>query len=179
VLQDSSLVTDEEDLLLEWVTEAAGSKCVFKLLWKGSRDGFTAEAFHSRCDNKGLTLTLIQSSFNKVFGGYTSVPWQSRADSKFEDDKNAFIFSLTMKVKCKHQKKINASVLGKKGFGPIFGAGPDIRVADRCDRKDVCENMVNGNQVFELPEGADPNTYLAGGPKPVITEIEVFQVITL
>ena len=29
------------------------------LLFKGSRDGFKAENFHEKCDNKGPTLTLI------------------------------------------------------------------------------------------------------------------------
>ncbi|CAF1605479.1 unnamed protein product [Rotaria magnacalcarata] len=45
----------------------------WKLIYKGSRDGFHADAFHSRCNNKGATITIIQSNQNYIFGGYTCV----------------------------------------------------------------------------------------------------------
>eukprot|EP00347_Sterkiella_histriomuscorum_P018043 403347007 len=35
----------------------------YSLLYKGSRDGFTAESFHSKYDNKGATVTFILSAF--------------------------------------------------------------------------------------------------------------------
>jgi hypothetical protein len=55
----------------------------FNLLWRGSRDGFTAEEFHLRCDGRANTLTLIESSggwFRQgyVFGGFTPVKRESR-----------------------------------------------------------------------------------------------------
>ena len=49
----------------------------FKLLYKGSRDGFFSQVFHSKCDNQGATLTIIRSEHGKVFGGYASRPWSS------------------------------------------------------------------------------------------------------
>ncbi len=48
-----------------------------------------------KADNKGPTVTLIKSSNNdKVFGGYTSVPWTSSEYTWVRDEK-AFLFSLT------------------------------------------------------------------------------------
>jgi hypothetical protein len=38
------------------------------LLWRGSRDGFRARAFHGRCDGHALTLTLIQDTDGNIFG---------------------------------------------------------------------------------------------------------------
>jgi hypothetical protein len=52
-------------------------KC-FNLLWRGSRDEFTAEAFHRRCNRHANTLTLILDSGGNVFGGFTPVEWESR-----------------------------------------------------------------------------------------------------
>ncbi|CAF1304017.1 unnamed protein product [Rotaria magnacalcarata] len=40
----------------------------WELIYKGSRDGFHADAFHSRCNNKGATITIIQSDQNYIFG---------------------------------------------------------------------------------------------------------------
>lgn len=37
-------------------------------------DGFTAHGFHSRCDNKGPTVTLVQVR-EFVFGGFLDQNW--------------------------------------------------------------------------------------------------------
>ena len=63
-----------------------------ELLYRGSRDGFDARRFHLLCDNKGPTLSAVKSTKGNVFGGFTSVSWNSSGYSF--DDKNAFLFSL-------------------------------------------------------------------------------------
>jgi hypothetical protein len=50
----------------------------FSLLWRGSRDGFRARNFHSRCDGHANTLTLIKDTEGNIFGGFTPVEWESR-----------------------------------------------------------------------------------------------------
>ena len=65
----------------------------WELIYKASRDGFDADAFHSHCDNKGPTMTIIRSNNNYLFGGYTSVAWTST--SAYKNDANAFLFTLT------------------------------------------------------------------------------------
>ena len=65
-------------LLNKWVSETRKEKVKFELLWKGSRDGFGASTFHTKCDKKGPTLTVVKSEHDKVFGGYTSLNWESR-----------------------------------------------------------------------------------------------------
>ena len=42
-----------------------------KLLYRGSRDGWNPQEFHSRCDNQGTTLTIFHTNNGRVFGGYT------------------------------------------------------------------------------------------------------------
>jgi hypothetical protein len=48
------------------------------LLWRGSRDGFRARAFHRRCDGHAPTLTLIQDTEGNIFGGFTPGERESR-----------------------------------------------------------------------------------------------------
>ncbi|KAJ4460607.1 hypothetical protein PAPYR_3250 [Paratrimastix pyriformis] len=64
------------------------------LLYRGSRDGFTAEAFHSRCDGAHPTVTLIRSAAGAVFGGYTTVPWSAPPRAEGHADPAAFLFSI-------------------------------------------------------------------------------------
>ncbi len=47
------------------------------LLYRSTRDGFTSQAFHSKCDGKGKTITIIKSNLDYVFGGYASSVWNS------------------------------------------------------------------------------------------------------
>ena len=48
------------------------------LLYRASRDGWASSTFHSYCDNKGSTVTVIKSG-NNIFGGYTEQSWQSKS----------------------------------------------------------------------------------------------------
>ena len=45
--------------------------------WHAKTDGSAASTFHSNCDGKGPTVTIIQSG-DYIFGGYTDVSWQSK-----------------------------------------------------------------------------------------------------
>ena len=46
----------------------------WKLCWRASRDGWDSSRFHSLCDEKGPTITLIKVG-KYIFGGYTSLSW--------------------------------------------------------------------------------------------------------
>ena len=77
-------------------TEWLPGKSVGECLYRGSRDGMTARAFHGACDGKGATLTLIRADVGEakyVFGGYTSTPWGSSGG--YLRCENAFLFSVT------------------------------------------------------------------------------------
>ncbi|CAF1464475.1 unnamed protein product [Adineta steineri] len=63
----------------------------WELIYKATRDGFTGNAFHSCCDNKGPTMTIIHSNNNYLFGGYTSISWTSNS-SENNDTKAFFIY---------------------------------------------------------------------------------------
>jgi hypothetical protein len=38
-------------------------------------DGWTAAQIHAKIDNKGPTITIVKTNKNKIFGGFTTVPW--------------------------------------------------------------------------------------------------------
>ena len=66
-----------------------------KKLYQATVDGGDASIFHKKCDNIPNTLTLIKSSENRRFGGFTSEYWESSIKCKY--DKKTDIFSITVK----------------------------------------------------------------------------------
>ena len=81
--QESVLLTNEnhQSVLKGWLPSQEGK---WRLLFRASRDGFAATAFHSKCDNKGPTVTFVKSE-NNIFGGFTEVSWTN--PGKFPDFK--------------------------------------------------------------------------------------------
>ncbi len=79
--------------LKKWINP--NQKIKAKLLYRLSRDNHLYETFHKLCDNKGPTLTLIEAVEGFISGGYTPLDWDSK--TKWKEDKDTFIFSLTEK----------------------------------------------------------------------------------
>ena len=42
--------------------------------WHAKTDGWAASTFHSNCDGKGPTVTIVQVG-SYIFGGYTDKSW--------------------------------------------------------------------------------------------------------
>ena len=60
--------------LLEWLGDYN-----WRLLYRASEHGYTAESFHECCDDvNGPTLVIIKSSEGWIFGGYTTQSWSGR-----------------------------------------------------------------------------------------------------
>ncbi|CAF1174164.1 unnamed protein product [Adineta steineri] len=88
--QNGTLLRPEHKVKLNMFYGKINQK--WELIYKATRDGFDASAFHSCCNNEGPTITIIQSSNSSIFGGYTSVSWTS--SEKRENDETAFLFTL-------------------------------------------------------------------------------------
>ena len=91
---DSHILSPQQhDQVCLWLQDTRGPGQVkLELLYRGSRDGWQAQDFHSRCDGKGATVTVIKCSGGFVFGGYADVPWHSKGE--YTRSSQAFLFSL-------------------------------------------------------------------------------------
>ncbi len=154
------------------------------LLYRATRDGFTSQAFHSKCDGKGNTVTIIKSHLNYVFGGYASSAWNS--SNTWINDPNAFLFSLRragVSFKGKFTVKVATNALyGHSGYGPIFGSGSghDIYICNQSNTN--IGSISNFGSSYNLPYGYTYNgnarDFLAGNYNQwKTTEIEVYQII--
>ena len=165
------LTPSEDESLYKMV-----DKNVKSLLYRGSRDGFGSRAFHSRCDGKSNTVTIILNDQNHVFGGYTSVAWYS-SGSSYSSDSSAYLFSLRRDKSTNSEKYLikpsqsQYAILGYSIWGPIFGGGHDLQI---CSNANIYKGSYNYKYSYEFPR----DNYLAGaiGGNWLVTEMEVYEL---
>ena len=58
------------------------SRTDFVRCWHAKTDGWAASTFHSNCDGRGPTVTIVKVN-EYIFGGYTDVSWSGGRHIKF------------------------------------------------------------------------------------------------
>jgi hypothetical protein len=142
------------------------------LLYRGSVDGFASSAFHSKCDGRVNTLTIVKSTNDCVFGGYTTTGWNLRG--QHIQDANAFIYSFISKSNAPVKMNcVNATdaIYGNAENGPCFG-GEDLCIPSDCNLSANCSSRING-LYYTLPAGYT-QYFLTGKNTFQVKEIEVF-----
>ncbi|KAL7549023.1 hypothetical protein ACHAWF_014432 [Thalassiosira exigua] len=129
---DSAILGEHRNLVHGWLEED-GLDGEWNLLYRSSRDGLSAANFHSKCDNQGCTLTVIETTDGFVLGGYSNTPW-TNDDGIYKAANKAFLFVLSgndVTRPCKMTLK-NANggcaVYHESRYGPTFGSGFDLYV---------------------------------------------------
>ena len=79
---DSKIITFQHaELISKWIdrleiTDKIKNSYEFKLMLRGSRDGFSPKKFHEICDNQSRTVTIIKvKNSNEILGGYNPIEW--------------------------------------------------------------------------------------------------------
>ncbi|GBC45442.1 carbohydrate-binding module family 13 protein [Rhizophagus irregularis DAOM 181602=DAOM 197198] len=128
---DFKIITIQHaELISKWIdrteiTDEIKNTYKFKLLLRGSRDGFTYKKFHEICDNQSRTVTIIKVKVSKeILGGYNPIEWKS--DDSYGTTKDSFIFSFKRCNDIKNyilSRIINEKVATLNSFdrGPSFG----------------------------------------------------------
>jgi hypothetical protein len=169
---DTMILTQNE---IEMVRKSMGMK-KFVLLYRATRDGFTAKNFHDKVYARGNTITFIKTTDNYVFGGYTTAYWDTA--NVYRYDSSAFIFSLRrsgsshlITFGIRSTSYYGNAIYGGASYGPTFGNGHDIYVRDR-------SNIYTGSYTNTGSTYYNPgSSYLAGNYNSWKTsEIEVFQL---
>ena len=126
VFQKCRILKDEKqvELVEKWISPSGFFKC--KLIYDAKENGDKVSTFHSLCDNKGATLTIISTSDNKIFGGYLSMSFSE--NSGWIHDEKAFVFSLNYNEKYE-SLDTTYTFYGGKDRGPTFG-GYNIEIFD-------------------------------------------------
>ncbi|CAJ0627625.1 2319_t:CDS:2 [Entrophospora sp. SA101] len=107
----------------------------WNLLFRASRDGFTSDDFHSKCDNKGSSVVLIKiRGHAQIIGGYNPVGWYT-SRCGYHPTEDSFIFSMNFDennnfnkcCKLNRVKNSNFAIYHDPSRGPTFGY-PDLSI---------------------------------------------------
>ena len=185
MFDESYILSQKEALQLVKMTDASE----VKLLYRATVDGFSSRAFHSKCDGKGKTITIIRNDLDYVFGGYTSAKWMS--DDKAIEDSSAFIFGLRMFGNTVNHKMLIKSDGKKKAIGGFQNQGAtfgccrknaDILVCDQsnryeCSYTNVCKQYECPYSASCLNKTCKNSNFLSGTHSWKSKEIEVYQIV--
>ena len=126
--------SNKKDLIINWIKEKTNKNSVkFKLIFRMSENGSKSSDFHKYCDNKGPTLTIIKTTKNKLFGGFTPLDWKDKGGEIIDESNQTFIFSLNLDKKYDMIKKGGCGIYCTE-YGPIFaydfGLKADMKKGD-------------------------------------------------
>ena len=176
LMPDSTIITKRNDFntIHQWLDEG-GVDGGLELIYRSSRDGSSNETFHSKCDNVGPTLVIIETTGGIVLGGYTNTQW--RGDKKHKKASKSFLFVISgfgegspCKMKLKNEDDSKAVYHGSH-VGPSFGARGDFCVTSNC------QIFIRMGETYEQCPIEQLNAPLNGDYKQFnIKEMEVFTV---
>ncbi|RIB28434.1 hypothetical protein C2G38_2028551 [Gigaspora rosea] len=121
----------------------------FKLLCRGTRDGFTSTSFWNLCDKQTNVVVVVKiKDTDEILGGYNPIGWDKTIDYKYYNCDKSFIFSLRngtiQNSILSHAKNPKYAIYCEHKCGPIFGGGSigdcDLVIFDRSNQ---CWNVRN------------------------------------
>ncbi|KFM79229.1 TBC1 domain family member 24, partial [Stegodyphus mimosarum] len=179
LFQGSQLLSGEK-LHLQRVLNAwfGNAKQMWRLLYRASTHGYTAEAFHYHCDGHSPTFVIVLGSHGELCGGFSDVPWgKTRGRGRYVPSEKAFLFTLINNAdvpptKFEVVKKMFA-IAHHPDYGPIFGAGADLCISHNCN--------ANLESYSNLPHSYDGEnascTLLMGDYNFTVLDYEVFTTL--
>jgi hypothetical protein len=151
----------------------------FRLLYRGSRDGFGGGDFHRCCDQHPNTMTLILSDNGSIFGGFTPLVWSCRNTYVSDPSRQSFVFTIknphNLPPRIFAQKTTENAIYDHSGQGPRFGSGHDWWVYDKCNASNSSHS--NLGVTYTNDTDMDGKNLLTGAYNFSVKEIEVFEVV--
>ena len=165
----SDIIKYDELILIEEGVKQKLKKNIkgYKLLFKASVNGYRVKDFHSICDGKSYTVTLVKTNIGRRFGGFTDQSWDQNGSHK--SGNYGFLFSLDFK-EIFYNKNSSYNIYGHSSYGPYFG-NTDFYIGDNCNSGyNSCDSS---NSCYNT----NSKTYaLAGNSNFIVEDYEVYQL---
>ena len=147
----------------------------WKLLYRTKDNGFITRDFYEQCKGHSPTLTIIKTTKNYVFGGYTKANWTCNND--LISDESAFIFSLInkwnkpqfMEIKDYSSYAIQCAIDYRLSFGN------DFIISDSNTQSNYGLSSLGYNYKYNHDVDAkyDPKEFLAGSRRFQVKQMEM------
>ena len=134
-----------------------------KLLYLGD-----SNQFHSKCDGKENTVTIVKSKNGRKFGGFANKAFHS--SNVWISDPNCFVFSLLHKEYYYYNNN-GKMTYGSSSYGPLWGSGHDLYMASGC-----LNNKTSTTNQYSFDYKGKSNA-LSGGTNFQAEDYETYQLI--
>jgi len=129
-----------------WLNEELpGNYKLGGLLYDTSKDGDSVSTFHSRCNDEGPTVTIVETTLGVMFGGFTDQSWSS--STGWGSDADAFVFRLRPS-KMKFKVSSSSTAIWKHAsYGPQFG-NTAFRIEQSC--RSYAKSWVSSGSYYNI-----------------------------
>ncbi|RIB03422.1 hypothetical protein C2G38_782384 [Gigaspora rosea] len=146
----------------------------FKLLLRGTRDGFTKDSFWNLCAKQTqLVVVMKVKGTDEILGGYNPIGW-TKSVYCYKNCNDSFIFSLkngTIQNSILSRVKEPEYAIHCDSYcGPRFGSGCDLAMLNNFNQNDKCYSHQNSY------EKRIRNDSTFGRSKFSVEEYEIFQI---
>ena len=102
-----NLITTNEDFKFFSQNINYNAKISYELLYKASIDGEAASVFHSLCDEKGASITVVKVLNGSKCGGFTPLSWKTNGCWQKDPSLRSFVCNLDNKTKFNLRENYN------------------------------------------------------------------------
>ena len=122
----------------------------FQRIYDAATHGWKKEDFHSRCDKKGWTLTIVETTKDFIFGGFTTAEWESAPYPYISKPcPHLFLFSVNEDTKYPITSGDRDAIICNSGFCAAFGE-IELVIASDSNNNTRSSFQANGDS-FKLP----------------------------
>jgi hypothetical protein len=158
----------------------------YRLLYRGSRDGFDSVHFHANVDGHSNTVTIIETTKGFIFGGFMKCVWDSSNSWKADDSQKSFLFTMknphsipARKLSLTPNMKQYAMYCWTADPLIWFGNGGAIGISAGCTTNNQSHNTGFGhsNGSYENDTGLNGPTFFTGESNYTVKDLEIFELI--
>ncbi|RIB00430.1 hypothetical protein C2G38_2234328 [Gigaspora rosea] len=147
----------------------------FKLLLRGSRDGFNATSFWNLCDKQTHLVVVIKvKGTDEILGGYNPVGWVKQYDGEYRNCEESFIFSMKngniQNSISSRVKEPEEAIYCNSDYGPAFCC--DLYMYEDFNQNGNC--CISKSDSYEKPIKNDVDTSKIS--YFLLEEYEIFQI---
>ena len=141
------------------------------LCYQKSVNGNSSSTFHSLCNGKGATMTVVKATNGYIFGGYNNNSWSTAG---YVGTSTAWLYSVTRNTKHSYYRYPQYGTYNSSSYGPTWGGGHDMY-----HQSSMTSGSSNLGYTYRCQSGASYGnsscrSWLAGTNSWSVAELEVY-----
>ena len=171
VIRNSTILTSKHHASLALLLPSR----TLSLLYRASRDGYAAAAFHAKCNGQSPLFIVIKSTGRYIATVYVSIPFKSAGSYVSGASGTSWMNNLESSsgaistARAYNTASPEYTICDIASYGPTFGGGHDLYVSDTCTVANSCYTNPHSYSGFT-------STTLFGSRHWAVHDMEIYLV---